>query len=219
VPARGYVFDFRVYLSLTWTSNGLHLDELDAWSQQFNQRARRDLGRIAADLSRAYPAHRPSKFEAELNRRLVDAPFTYERSGVALTCRAVAWVRLDPRVKEYLLPYWEKRIKMEAEHDVGLRRAELVDQRNQRWLALLEKVRNDPAAEAAARLTEQEFAEVMREMLAERKAALVQLKELSGQSPSGFGGGGFGLYEFDRLAEALGQRAGLPTNGHPTNGS
>lgn len=216
VPAREYVYHFRVYPTFIWTSEDLHLEELDAWSQQFTSRARHDLGRIAANVSRNHAAHRPRAFEVELNRVLAGTPLTYERSGVHLTCQGTTCVRLDSRVSDYLRPFWEQRIKMEAEHDLRVRRAELVDQLNQRWLAIFDRLKQGPPTQAAARLTDKEFAEVVRELAAERKAAVDQLMQFAEQYQGG-AASAFGQYEFaetfDRLNDALREQAGLGTNG------
>lgn len=213
VLAKGYVFDFQILPNFTWTSHGLRRELLNDWVEQFTGRARRDLTHVAADIARHYPPHRARELEVELNRRLSQAVWHYERSGVVLDCRPRARVRLDAKVKEYLQPFWERQIKLECEHDVGMRRAQMLDQRAQRWLSVLERLARSNLAGSAARLTEQEFADVVEELVRNERETVEQLMSLLREAiqNDGQADAGLGRYElaeiFDMLNTALHRQA------------
>jgi hypothetical protein len=209
VLAKGYVFDFQILPDFTWTSHGLRRELLNDWVEQLTGRARRDLAHTAADFARRYPPHRARELEVELNRALSQTVWHYERSGVALDCRPRARVRLDAKVKEYLQPFWERQIKLECEHEVGMRRAHLLDERAQRWLSVLERLNRSKLAGSAARLTEQEFAEVVQELVANERETVERLMSLlrDAINNDGQADAGLGRYElaeiFDMLNTAL----------------
>jgi hypothetical protein len=214
VPAKGYVFDFQLHAIFTWISDGLPFDQLDACSHQFMPRARQALSRLASQTAGDLPPHRARDLEVALNRAFDGKSWHYRRGDATVRCRAEVWVRLDDRVKEYLQPSWEKQIKMEADHEVNLRRAELVDQLSRRWLSILDNLRGSPAAPSAAQLTDKEFAEEMRKLAGEQRDAVDRLLSMMEETlQNGRSGGGLGEYEvaegFDLLNQALRRQAGL----------
>ncbi len=219
VPARGYVYDFQIHAVLTWMSDGLRRDELVTWSQRFTPRARHALSRLAANATRNFPAHRARDVEVELNRALTGKPWCFQHGDITVRCRADVSVRLDDRVKEYLQPSWEKRIKMEADHEVSLRRAQLADQLSRRWLSIMDNLRGSPAAASAARLADKELAEVMRDLSVEQRETTGRLMSLLEEAirNNGRSDGGVGQYEvaevFDLLNQMIRQQAPRPANG------
>lgn len=179
VPARGHVFEFQVFASLNWSSDGLTHDELNARARSFVRLARRELSQLGGDVARNYPPYQARELEIELNRRISDrGVWRFERGDEVLTCHPHVRVGLDERVKQHLQPYWERRIRMECEHDVQVRRAQLADQLTQRWMVVLGKLRDNPLADGAAKLAEQELAEVVAELQADRREADDRLKDL-----------------------------------------
>lgn len=163
VPAEGCVFDFQVYASLFWTSDGgLHPGDFTRWAHHHAQGARRRLRHIVADLARNYPPHQAHDLETEINRTMAARPiWRFGCDGTDLTCRPQVRVQLDDQVRHIVRPFWERRITMECEHEIALRRAELAEQLSQRWLAVLEELAQRPLAGEAAALTEAELAAVV----------------------------------------------------------
>jgi hypothetical protein len=97
--------------------------------------------------------------EVSVNQMLAnggDWPF-----GAAVTCSPRISVELDERVLEQIRTYSEQRIRMDCEHEEGVRRAELADRLSRRWVKVLEGLLESPVAGGAARLTEQRLAEVV----------------------------------------------------------
>jgi hypothetical protein len=224
VSASGYVFDFHVDGGFTFTSEGLSPESLRAWAQHFAGRARRDLAYHAARIARNHAPHRAREFEAALCRELEARDWPYDQDGVRLTCRMHARVRLDDRVRDCLKPYWEKRMQMECDHENGVRRTELVDRLSQRWLIVLERLRDTPLAGPAARLTEQEFAEVIQQMIRDQKALPDRVAKLL-EDLDTHANVESGLDEYQRaqvvdaLARALRDPAPVPTPAPRGNGN
>jgi hypothetical protein len=222
VPARGYVFDFHVYACFIWTSDGLRRETLSGWAQHFMTYARRELQQLAADLARNYSPHRVRELEVELKRVLATTgTWRYERHGTAVGCRPQVRVQLDDRVKQFVRPYWERRIKMECEHEVEVRRAELAEQLSRRWLTVLEKLAGNPLAGGAAKMTEKEFAVVVEKMLADQKDAAEQLHSLlEGALKNSAEMGAYERAEtLDLLVEQLRRQTFQPTASNRTSGT
>jgi hypothetical protein len=178
VPALGHVFDFHVDASLLWRSDGLTREELSDWTQRFADRARRELVPRIGAVAHRYPPHEARALEVELNRLFAGRTWRFRAGAVDLTCRPHVRVTLDDRVQDFVRPYWERRIKMECEHAVEIRRAELAEHLSQQWLAVLAKLRDNPLASGAARMTEKEFAAVVDQIRADQKEAADQLQSL-----------------------------------------
>ncbi|MFI7649057.1 hypothetical protein ACIBTZ_23705 [Micromonospora sp. NPDC049460] len=181
VPARGYVFTFTVQATFTWSSVGLHPELLSWHAQSFMPHATQRLARFAAERSRSFPPHAARELEEELQQRLrAMEPWPYTRNGRKLTCEPDAWVQLDDRVKDALLPYAEARLKLEHELDVHLRQARSAEQLSRRWMTILQRHVDGLAADQAAQGLEDELTRALQEMTARRKAAAQWIEELLG---------------------------------------
>lgn len=207
VPARGYVFTFRIHASFVWSSNGLPREVLSGSAQFFMPYAIRALTRLAAARARNLPAHRARDLEVELQRAVAESePLAYERGGARVTCQAYVSVELDERVKQAVEPYWEQLIKLDCEYDVDTRRAQYVDRMSRQWSTVLEKLVDSPVAGGAATLANENLAAVVREFLAERKAEAERLESLLAEHARNGNG-----YEqstlFDRLFQRLEEQA------------
>jgi hypothetical protein len=175
VPAQGYVFDFQVRLAFTWTSDGLSPDSLAAWSRQFAPQVRREARCTIARCAREYLPHDVQTLDAHLAREFRHKVWEFVAGDAPITCRPHVRVRLAESVRAHLEHYWQERLAMEADHANRLRQAELVEARHQRWLALLDKLRDSPLAASAASLTDKDFAVVVKEMTREQNELLEQL--------------------------------------------
>ncbi|WP_051724109.1 hypothetical protein [Micromonospora chokoriensis] len=176
VPARGYVFTFEIHLVLTWYSEGLREDQLGAWSLQFADLARRDVEHQAANLARHFHPHQAGALEIQLNRELSRTRRRYERQGIVLHCRPEVRVKLDEEVKAELRHAHLQRLREESEHELRLRRIQLTDQLTQRWIALIDRLRQSPLAHAALRLSDRDLADILDEfVLKEERSNVEQL--------------------------------------------
>lgn len=175
VPAQGYVFNFQVRLAFTWTSEGLSPQSLAAWSRELLPQVRREARCAVARYARDYLPHDVQALDARAALEFRHKVWQFVVGGMSVTCRTHVRVMLEENVRAHLEQYWQERLTMEADHANKLRHAELVEQRHQRWLALLDKLRDSPLAASAASLTDQDFAVVVKEMTREQNELLEQL--------------------------------------------
>lgn len=179
VPARGYVFNFNVRATFTWSSNGLRPELLSSYAHYFMPHAIQRLARLAADRARTFAPHQAGELEVELQRVLAEqGPWHYDRGEVVVTCQPDAWVRLDERVKQALQPYWEDLVKLECQYEVHMRRAQYAEQLNRRWVTILEDFVDNPIDDDATQATNEYLANARQHMMAEQKAAAQWSKDL-----------------------------------------
>ncbi|WP_250036079.1 hypothetical protein [Paractinoplanes maris] len=182
VPASGYIFTFRVHGTFVWGSDGLYQAELSSSIESLMPFATRRLKALAAQRARQHPAHHAEQLERELQQQLAEeAPWRFSWRGTSLTCRPYVWIELDEQVKLAVQPYWEQLIKIDCEHDVQTRRAEYAEKLSHQWATILADLLGSPVADGAAELTEKELADVVRKIVAERKAAADKLETLMTQ--------------------------------------
>jgi hypothetical protein len=179
VPASGYIFNFRVHATFIWTSADLYPEQFTSVVEHFLPYAVRRLTGLAAAESRRHPPHRAREFEVEL-QKTIDAlgDWKYSRVGRTVNVRAHVWVELEERVKQAVQPYWEELIKLDCEHDVQMRRADYAERLSRHWATILTDLVGSPFADGAAEMTEKEFADVVRKIMTERKAAAERVDEL-----------------------------------------
>lgn len=221
VPARGYVFTFRIHAAFIWSSEGIPREVLSGSAQYFMPYAIRALTRLAAARARNVVAHRARELEVELQRAIAETgPWRYERNGVRVTCQPYVWVELDDGVKQAVKPYWEQLIKLDCEYDVDVKRAQYVDRLSRQWLAILENLVDNPVAGGAAKMTNESLAAVVRGLIAEQNATAQRLENLLGERLRN-GDAYEQATSFDILAERLNahgpKTAKMPTSG--PNGS
>ncbi|MDG4766451.1 hypothetical protein O7632_20445 [Solwaraspora sp. WMMD406] len=178
VPARGYLFAFRVHTSFVWSSEGLPRETLNGCVKIFIPYAIRALTRLAAARARNVAAHQAEELEVEL-QRTIDAfgPLRYEYGEARVDCQACVSVELDDRVKQAVQPYWEQLIRLDCEYDVDTKRAQYIARMSRQWSTILEDLLDNPVAGGAATLSNQALAAVVRDFLAARKAEADQLAD------------------------------------------
>lgn len=218
VPARGYVFTFRVHATFIWSSEGIPREILSGSAQYFMPYAIRALARLAATRARNVVAHRARELEVELQRAITDSgPWRYERYGARVTCQPYIWVELDEGVKQAIKPYWEQLIKLDCEYDVDVKRAQHVDRMSRQWLTILEKLVDNPVASGAAKMTNESLAAVVRDLIAEQNATAQRLEDLLAERLR-HGDAYEQAASFDLLTERLSARGSKPA-GTPTTPS
>ncbi len=198
VVADGDAFEFQVFPTFVWRAAGCTREELEADAGLLMPRARRTARSFVGPLARRCPPHQARALEAEANEQLADKSWRVEYEDRSFTFGMTVRVVPDEQVRERLRPYWEERIKMECDHELGLRRAQLVDELTRNWSAILDKLEQDPRTMHAARLSEQQFAEVFGEFVTERKEVVRDLLLLLRSAVKGHGDLGLGPSEYTR---------------------
>ncbi|MFC0006575.1 hypothetical protein [Micromonospora siamensis] len=179
VPARGYVFQFTVHATLTWTGQGLTTEQLSWHVQQLRPQAILRLTRLAATAARRFPPHQAGELEVALQRAVAaQPPWRFRGGDTEPTCRVDVWVRLDEAVRQALLPYGEQLVNLEGQYEVQLRRAECVEQLNRRWVDILDEFADGPVSDAADQEMREALDDAARRMAEDQRAAAEWSREL-----------------------------------------
>ncbi|MBY8870368.1 hypothetical protein K7640_00740 [Micromonospora sp. PLK6-60] len=182
VPAQGYVFHFTVRVTLTWSAPDIRPDLLGWHVQQFRAETMLRLTRLATREARKLAPHRAGDLEVALQRAIGDqTPWRYRRGDTVITCRPDVWVRLDERVRAALEPYWEQVVRLDAQYDVQLRRAQLAERLNRRWVEILEEMVDGPTCDDVDRETREHLRDAVRQMTEDGQAAAEWGRELLAQ--------------------------------------
>ncbi|MEV6929464.1 hypothetical protein AB0M46_33915 [Dactylosporangium sp. NPDC051485] len=212
LAAMGDAFDFSARPTFTWYGRSLTQAEFEDRIELYTTDALHALRARAERIARAFEPHRSRELEQELNTRIRAKDWVLGPVGEQLTCRPEVLVLPDPRVRESLQPYWQRRIEMHTEHELAMRRAELTRERTQAWSRVMADLEGDPRSRHAASLAEHEaFAHVFADMTQGRKDELLRLIDLLEKAGRGYNG--IGLYEYaEGLDAALAEyrkRAGV----------
>ncbi|HEY3010319.1 MAG TPA: hypothetical protein VGJ63_19965 [Micromonosporaceae bacterium] len=177
-PAMGDAFSFHVYADYAWQSTGLYQDELRVSIERHTPEVHNGLRELVVNAAREFPPHHVPQLQARLDEALASRLWRFDRDVRTLACKAQVRVAPDDRVRQRLQPYWEKVIEMECEHELGMRRAELVEKLTKRWSEVLEELRDKPLTPHAARLAEEQFAAVFERLITERHDALQEVIQI-----------------------------------------
>ncbi|MDG4827578.1 hypothetical protein O7635_37530 [Asanoa sp. WMMD1127] len=209
VAASGHVFSFNVHATFIWTGHRMHREELSEVAQRLTPFAVRKLTALSAARARQYPAHHARELEIELQDALDGSgEWPYVLDEVRVTCRPYVWVEIEDRVKEAIRPYREKLIQLDCDHDVQMRRAAYAEALSRQWRTVLTELLDDPLADGAAKLTETELANVVSEIVAERKEIAARLQKLL-EDRLGDGDAFDRAEQFEHLKERLERMAGV----------
>ncbi|TDC35084.1 hypothetical protein E1211_16410 [Micromonospora sp. 15K316] len=181
VPAQGYIYGFVIRASFSWSAEGLRPELLSWYAQQFQPLAVQQLTRLAADLARSTAPHHAGELEVRLHRAIGEADWTFPRAEGTVSGRPDAWVRLDERVQQALLPYSKRRVTLESEYELHLARARSAQQLAHRWSTILREYA-DTAAEVDPQ-TQEGLVDAARRMLGLQKIATQWIEDLLAERP------------------------------------
>ncbi|GIG65138.1 hypothetical protein [Phytomonospora endophytica] len=200
--ALGNVFPLHARVTLTWTASGLSDARLADAANAHQATVRTFVQLQLSELARERHPHQARELELELNQALENAVLQYRWGGCAVSCRPVARIVLDPRVRNALRPAVIDRMTVEYRHDSGMRRAEMIDDHIRRWSTLIGELRGDPLLATAARLAwGEDFHHVLNDMTAEHATELRTVSQLLGKAINDFPRMGIGGFEWAETYE------------------
>ncbi|MEV4507462.1 hypothetical protein AB0K00_00690 [Dactylosporangium sp. NPDC049525] len=195
LAAKGDAFDFSVRPTFTWHARRMTRNRFEHCINTYTPDALDALRIRTERVARSFEPHHSHRLELELNARLSAKDWVMGAPDERLTCRPVVFVLPDPRVRESMQPYWRRRIEMQSEHELAMRRAELTRERTEAWSRVMKALEKDPRSRHAASLVEHEaFAEVYTAMTQGRKDELLKLIDLLEKAGRSYNG--IGLYEY-----------------------
>jgi hypothetical protein len=169
VAADGDVFAFELVPHFRWSSQEMTLDVLRERAALHEEAARGKLLRRAWSVARACDAGDPVAAEKAVNRELRGGWCYHDEKGL-IRCRPSVRMRIDPALREHVLPFHLAEVRMEKEHRLGKLKADQVQVLTERWLQVmseLELLGTLGAAERrllvpfAAALADEDFFKVM----------------------------------------------------------
>ncbi|MEU4680072.1 hypothetical protein [Micromonospora sp. NPDC023737] len=181
VPAQGYIYAFVIRASFAWSAENLRPELLSWHAQHLQPLAVQQLTRLAADLARTTAPHHAGELEVELQRAIAGAGWTWPHAQGTVTGKPDAWVRLDERVQQALLPYSQRRVTLESEYELHLARARSAQQLADRWATILREYA-DTAAEAGPE-TQEGLIDAARRMMGLQRIAAQWIEDLLAERP------------------------------------
>jgi hypothetical protein len=195
LAAKGDAFDFSVRPTFNWFAERMTRQRFETLIDSHTSDATHTLRVRAEGLARSYEPHCAHDLEKHLNTRLAAMDWVIGPATARLVCRPEVFVLPDPRVREVMQPYWQRRIEMQSDHELAVRRAELTRERTQAWSSVMAALETDPRSRHAASLVDhQAFAEVFKTMTQGRKDELLRLIDLLEKAGRSYNG--IGLYEY-----------------------
>ncbi|MFD0787595.1 hypothetical protein ACFQZ8_27140, partial [Micromonospora azadirachtae] len=181
VPAQGYIYAFVIRASFAWSAEGLRSESLSWHAQRLQPVAVQQLTRLAANLARTTAPQQAGNLEVDLQRAIDEANWSWQHSDGIVTGRPDAWVRLDERVQQALLPYSERLVTLESEYELHLARARSAQQLAHRWAAVLSEYA-DTATEAGPQ-TQEGLVDAARRMMGLQRIAAQWIEDLLAERP------------------------------------
>ncbi|WP_411135704.1 hypothetical protein [Streptomyces sp. C10] len=169
VAAEGDVFAFELVPHFRWSSREMTLDVLRERAALHEEAARGKLLRRAWSVARACDPGDPVAAEKAVNKELRGG-WCYQDEKGLIRCRPSVRMRIDPALREHVLPFHLAEVRMEKEHRLGKLKADQVQELTERWLQVmseLELLGTLGAAERrllvpfAAALADEDFFKVM----------------------------------------------------------
>ncbi|ADD40938.1 hypothetical protein [Stackebrandtia nassauensis] len=209
VAAIGGVFDFTVDCTLVWKSRDYTARRLRIEIPKCEERAIEDIEYRVLEMGHRFHAEQSEALEAALTREFRSSAGTFTSRRGRIQCLPHVRVNIDPDVRQTLRPNHLRRLQLDGEHTNNMRRADLVDTLSRRWSDLLGNIKDEPLIAHAAALTDEEFADVIKEMNARRQLHSYELLDLLREANERAGDLKMGAFEwaqaFDR---ALKQQPG-----------
>lgn len=221
MPAQDGVFSFEVIPVFRWSSREMSRETLKTRVRQHEAAARDELLRVAWPAARGCDPADPIAAEQALNSRLAtDGNWCFDDAQGLVRCTPSVRVRMDPAVREHVLPHRLNALTLRETEEVGGLRAERARRLTEAWLKVISDLELLGELDAhqrrllvpfGAKLADQDFHEVMKSLRRERRtsteALVAALEGARGDHQA------TGLYEFadayDKALSAFCREMGL----------
>ncbi|MEV2217177.1 hypothetical protein AB0H86_38135 [Streptomyces sp. NPDC050997] len=185
MAAHGDVFSFEVFPTFQWSSGAMSRDTLKKRVQQHEGTAREELLRVAWSAARACDPADPVTAETAVNARLAtDGNWCFDDIEGRIRCIPSVRVRVDPALREHVLPHHLDELTLRETERLGLIRAERARTLTEAWLKMISELELLGELDAhqrrllvpfAARLADQDFRKVMEELRGHRRTTVEAL--------------------------------------------
>lgn len=232
VAARGDLYDLHLIPHFRWSSSEMPFDLLEQRSRLYLQNARGTLLQRIWSVCRQLDPTDPAAAEIAINNLpSVRDGLCYDDELGAIQCTVSVRALLDPRLRELLLPFHQRGIELDQEHQldvqrmghqqaIGRQRADQVEELVQRWLAVIKELEQLTTLGRderqfllpfAARIVDSDFASVMQHTSLARQERATELVDVLRQASSNHER--VGLFEFadayDKALRTFSRQMGL----------
>ncbi|REK91622.1 hypothetical protein DY245_03170 [Streptomyces inhibens] len=139
VAARGDVFTFELLPHFRWSSQEMTLDSLRERAALHEEAARGKLLRRAWPIARTCDPADPVAAEKAINKELRGGWCYNDEKGL-IRCRPSVRLRIDPALREHVLPFHLAELRLTEEHRLGELKAGQVQARTERWLRVMSEL-------------------------------------------------------------------------------
>ncbi|MFJ5559351.1 hypothetical protein ACIQCD_18545 [Streptomyces sp. NPDC093250] len=228
LAARDDVFEFEVLAHFRWHSHDLSAQRLHERAGELSAAARSELIKRAWELSRTCAADQPAEAERLINAEISDG-WCYEDADGLIKCRPTVRVRIDPALRNRMLPLHLEQQVMREQHRLGKLKAEHAQELTEKWLEVVRALEDADALTHEQRqfllpfvagLSDKDFAAAAKELRNARSQGARDLADVLRHAARSHEQ--IGLYEFatayDRALNSFSQQMGLsPSSLMPTS--
>ncbi|MEW2072848.1 hypothetical protein AB0941_04310 [Streptomyces sp. NPDC013433] len=141
LPARDDVFSFQAFPTLHWTSQAMSQDMLKTRVRQHEETAREELLRVAWPAARACDPADAVAAETAVNAKLsTEGNWCFEDAEGLIRCTPSVRVRVDPALREHVLPHHLEELTLRETQRLGVIRAERVRTLTEAWLDVISRL-------------------------------------------------------------------------------
>ncbi|MFE9171068.1 hypothetical protein ACFYNZ_16330 [Streptomyces kebangsaanensis] len=219
LAAQGDVFEFHVLPHFRWHSREMSVERLRERAGALSAEARDELLKRSWALARTCDAGDPVKVEELVNSELSDG-WCYEDEEGLIKCRPTVRVRIDPALRDRMLPARLEEQGMKEDLRLGLLKAAHARQLTEEWLQViadlersgeLTPVQRQFLVPFAATLADSDFAAASDALRTARRTGAVALANVLNQATKNHEQ--VGLFEFanayDKALNSFSQQMGL----------
>ncbi|MEV6707404.1 hypothetical protein [Micromonospora wenchangensis] len=212
---QGDVYEFQVHTTLVWSAF-LPYRDLVAEADEFTASARDTVRERIWEVARRFSPYQSVEAEQAIQEALTPQ-WCYRSAAGMVRCRAKVRVLPDPRVRDHLLPFEQRKLDVEANTTLALLRADRFEQVARRWQQLFDTLGHDAMVAYAAQLADPAVSAVVTNLVNQRRAGAVQLVDVLREASKDHEN--IGLYEFasayDAALQTLRRQMHLDEGGFP----
>ncbi|QNA75410.1 hypothetical protein C8250_029110 [Streptomyces sp. So13.3] len=139
LTARGDVFSFEVLPHFRWSSVVMTLEVLRERAGVHQELARAELVRRAWSVARGCDPSDPVAAEQAVNEELGNG-WCYEDEKGSIRCVPSVRMRIDPVLREHILPFHLNELTLKEEHRLGLLKADHAESLTEQWLQVVREL-------------------------------------------------------------------------------
>ncbi|MFB6848187.1 hypothetical protein ACFCXS_25520 [Streptomyces sp. NPDC056373] len=182
MAARDDVFSYEVFPTFQWNSSAMSRETLKERVVHHEATAREELLRVGWSAARDCDPADPVAAESAINKKLsIDGNWCFDDTEGLIRCTPSVRVRVDPALREHVLPHRLHELTLRETQRLGLIRAERARELTEAWLKVISDLELIGELDAhqrrllvpfAATLADQDFRKVMEGLRRQRRTSV-----------------------------------------------